>query len=85
MRVLVRGLVQGVGFRAAAMRAARTRGLGGWVRNLDDGAVEAVFEGASAAVEAMAAWCEDGPEGAKPRDVSRHPESPRGLREFQIR
>lgn len=84
-RVVVRGRVQGVGFRAATAHAARARGLGGWVRNLDDGAVEAVFEGAPASVEAMATWCEYGPEGAKPRELSRHPESPRGLREFQIR
>lgn len=67
MRVV--GRVQGVGFRYATLSEARRRQLGGWVRNLDSGAVEAVFEGPHAQVAGMVRWCEDGPPGAYVRDV----------------
>jgi acylphosphatase len=60
-RVVVDGLVQGVGFRASCARRATDAGLGGWVRNLPDGRVEAVFEGPAWAVEAMVDWCRQGP------------------------
>jgi acylphosphatase len=58
------GRVQGVGFRYWAADEARRRGLHGWVRNLDSGAVEAVFQGPRAAVEDMLRWCDEGPPGA---------------------
>src|SRR5919202_6489991 len=67
--VRVLGRVQGVGFRYATSEQARRLGLAGWVRNLDSGAVEAVFEGPREAVEAMVRWCTDGPPGAHVRDV----------------
>jgi acylphosphatase len=54
-RVLVEGQVQGVGFRASCAARARTAGVGGMVRNLADGRVEAVFEGAAASVDALVA------------------------------
>ncbi|HXX91275.1 MAG TPA: acylphosphatase [Acidimicrobiales bacterium] len=60
-RVVVDGFVQGVGFRASCARRAADAGLGGWVRNLADGRVEAVFEGRSGDVEALVAWCRQGP------------------------
>jgi acylphosphatase len=63
--VVVRGRVQGVGFRAWAERAALGRGLEGWVRNRRDGAVEAVFAGPSAAVAEMMAAYGRGPPGAR--------------------
>jgi acylphosphatase len=63
-RVVVSGRVQGVGFRAAVSRHARTRGVAGWVRNLPSGQVEAVFEGDEAAVERLIRFCGDGPRGA---------------------
>ncbi len=61
--------MQGVGFRYAAASEARAEGLDGWVRNLDTGQVEAVFEGPAAAVERLVAWCRAGPEGAWVREV----------------
>ena len=64
-RVLVRGRVQGVGFRAWVERAALSRGLVGWVRNRADGSVEAVFAGPSADVEAMIAACRKGPRASR--------------------
>jgi acylphosphatase len=63
--VLVTGTVQGVGFRAACRRAAASAGVTGWVRNLDDGRVEAVFTGSRKAVETMVAWCRTGPDAAR--------------------
>ncbi len=56
----ISGRVQGVFFRANTVKQARTLGLTGWVRNLPDGRVETVFEGAAPAVEAMLAWCTSG-------------------------
>jgi acylphosphatase len=67
--VKLKGRVQGVGFRFATADQARTLGLHGWVRNLDSGAVEAVFEGPRSNVVDMVRWCEDGPPGAYVRDV----------------
>jgi acylphosphatase len=60
-RVLVRGRVQGVGFRAWVAQTAVARGLAGWVRNRRDGSVEAVFVGPADAVSAMIESCEQGP------------------------
>jgi acylphosphatase len=62
---MIRGRVQGVGFRAWVEYAAREHGLEGWVRNRRDGAVEAVFTGPSEAVEAMLAACRRGPPGSR--------------------
>ena len=59
--VLVRGKVQGVGFRAFVEHHAIQRGLAGWVRNRRDGSVEAVFAGPAKSVEAMIAACSIGP------------------------
>jgi acylphosphatase len=67
--VWLSGRVQGVGFRFATADEARARRLTGWVRNLDSGRVEAVFEGPRSRVEDMLRWCEDGPPGAYVRDV----------------
>jgi acylphosphatase len=84
-RVIIRGGVQGVGFRMATARAASTRGLAGWVRNRADGTVEAVFEGPDEAVGSIVRWCEDGPRGAHVRGVEVVDEPPEGLEGFQIR
>ena len=65
VRVRVSGRVQGVFFRVACAERARREGLGGWVRNLPDGDVEAAFEGMPSAVEALIAWCGSGPEHAQ--------------------
>jgi acylphosphatase len=80
------GRVQGVGFRYATADEARARKLTGWVRNLDSGGVEAVFEGSRAGVESMLRWCQAGPPGAYVRDarVARD-EPPEHFVRFDIR
>lgn len=67
--ILVRGKVQGVFFRASAMSEAQRLGLTGWVKNLPDGAVEAVAEGERARVEEFVLWCRRGPPAARVDDV----------------
>jgi acylphosphatase len=81
----VHGRVQGVFFRDTARRMARSRGLGGWVRNRPDGTVEAVFEGEAEAVESMVRWCDEGPGGAVVERIEVSEEEPEGLTEFRIR
>lgn len=69
-RVWVSGKVQGVSFRASTAQEARQySGLKGWVRNLEDGRVEAVFCGLEAHVEAMIEFCHHGPRSAEVREV----------------
>ena len=63
--VLIRGRVQGVGFRAFVEYAALDQGLEGWVRNRRDGSVEAVFTGPAAVVARMVNACRGGPPGAR--------------------
>lgn len=63
--VVVQGLVQGVWFRASTRDEAVRIGVGGWVRNLPDGSVEALFEGEAKKVEAIVGWCHRGPSGAR--------------------
>jgi acylphosphatase len=63
-RLLISGVVQGVGFRYSMMAQARLLGITGWVRNRRDGNVEAVIAGDAAQVEAMLAWSRIGPTGA---------------------
>lgn len=58
--VLISGRVQGVYFRVYTREAAAGFGLRGWVRNLPDGRVEAVFEGEEQAIEKMLEWCWEG-------------------------
>ena len=62
--VLVNGHVQGVFFRGYVQRRANALGVAGWVRNLADGQVEAVFEGDEPVVNQMIAWCRQGPPNA---------------------
>lgn len=64
VRLVVFGLVQGVGFRYAARDAALDCGVDGWVRNLADGSVEIVAQGSVTAVARMTAWAERGPRHA---------------------
>ena len=67
--VRVHGSVQGVFFRVETRDRARSLGISGWVRNLRDGAVEAVFEGPEERVESMVEWCRRGPAGARVQSV----------------
>lgn len=67
--VFVRGRVQGVSFRYYTTQEADRRGVHGWVRNLADGRVEAVFEGSEDDVEHMVHWCQHGSPAAQVDDV----------------
>ncbi len=83
--VFVSGRVQGVSFRDATRSQAEQIGLSGWVRNTQDGRVEAVFEGEPDAVRQMIDWCESGPSSADVEDVSVENEQPEGLSGFEVR
>lgn len=85
MRVLVSGRVQGVFFRGTCAERARSLGMAGWVRNLPDGRVEAVFEGPDGLVERMVDWCRHGPDLARVEDLERVVEEPVGERDFRVR
>jgi acylphosphatase len=85
VHVWVSGRVQGVGFRFAACEQAERLSLGGWVRNLGDGRVEAVFEGPAADVAQAVAWCRRGPSGAWVSDLRTAAESPVGETSFRAR
>ena len=84
-RVLISGQVQGVNFRVACQRMAWQRNVAGWVRNLDDGRVEAVFEGAAGDVQRLLDWARRGPRLAVVSGVAVQPEPPEGLAAFTIR
>jgi acylphosphatase len=84
-RVLVSGRVQGVFFRDTCRRLAVEHGVTGWVRNLPDGRVEAVFEGSAEDVRQMLAWAHHGPRLAVVDDVVARPERPEGLGAFLIK
>jgi acylphosphatase len=71
-------------FRDTTRRRARAEGVGGWVRNLPDGRVEAVFEGESGAVEALIAFCREGPRGATVERVEVFEEEAEGLDGFEV-
>ena len=83
--VFVSGTVQGVYYRANTRDTARERGVDGWVRNLEDGRVEAVFEGDEPDVEAMIEWCHTGSPQAVVDDVDVEYEPPEGESGFEIR
>ena len=83
--VFVSGTVQGVRYRASTRDAAEDRGVDGWVRNLDDGRVEAVFEGPEPAVEGLIEWCHTGSRLASVEDVEVSYEDPTGESGFRVR
>jgi acylphosphatase len=84
-RVVVQGHVQGVFFRETTRRRALAAGVTGWVRNVPDGNVEAVFEGERDAVERLVAFVREGPRGARVDWVDVASEDPEGLTGFEIR
>ncbi|MGH3086504.1 MAG: acylphosphatase [Rubrobacteraceae bacterium] len=85
VRVHVSGRVQGVFFRDATREKAEELGLAGWVRNLPEGGVEAVFEGPSDRVKEMVEWCETGSEPAEVENVETNREEPEGnLSGFEV-
>lgn len=86
LRIVVEGLVQGVGFRYATARQARRVHVRGWVRNRSDGAVEVLAEGDADNVRALADWCRAGPPGARVTSVQEGEEAvDRPLQGFDIR
>jgi acylphosphatase len=74
VRLRIEGLVQGVWFRAWTEREAKARGLDGWVRNRDDGSVEAALAGPAPLVDEMIALCWHGPRAARVSNVDTSPE-----------
>ncbi|MGB3403949.1 MAG: acylphosphatase [Microcoleaceae cyanobacterium] len=84
VHVWISGRVQGVGYRFSTLHQARQRDLNGWVRNLPDGRVEAVFEGTLTNIEEMIQWCHHGPSAAKPENVGVEYEPVEGLQGFEI-
>jgi acylphosphatase len=82
--VVVRGRVQGVWFRDSCRSQATALGLGGWVRNLADGSVEAVFEGPRAAVQRAVDWCRTGPDRARVDGVDVTWDTPTGEVDFKV-
>ena len=84
VRLMISGSVQGVFFRVSCAERAEDLGLAGWVRNASAGGVEAVFEGEDAGVDAMLAWCREGPPHARVDRVEVVEEVPTGARGFRI-
>ncbi len=82
VHVWVSGRVQGVYYRASTRARARELDLAGWVRNLSDGRVEAVFEGTPDAAASAVAWCRTGPPGAAVESVETREEPAEGLTGF---
>ena len=83
--VLVSGQVQGVFFRDSTRQKAEELGLAGWVKNVPDGRVEALFEGPSEKVREMVSWCEEGPRHASVENVDTNFESAGGdLEGFEV-
>ncbi|MFC7115011.1 acylphosphatase [Natronoarchaeum sp. GCM10025703] len=83
--VFVSGRVQGVFYRATTKETAESNAVDGWVRNLDDGRVEAVSEGPEEAIEEMVEWCHTGSPAATVEDVDVEYEEPQGEDGFRIR
>ena len=84
-RVLISGRVQGVFFRDTCRRMAERHGVSGWVRNLPDGSVEAVFEGPAGEVRRLVEWSRHGPRSAAVQDIRVQAEPPEGISGFRIR
>ncbi|MGH3292161.1 MAG: acylphosphatase [Trebonia sp.] len=84
-RVLISGRVQGVFFRDTCRKMAERHGVSGWVRNLPNGSVEAVFEGTAGEVSHLVEWSRHGPRTAVVEDVRVQAEPPEGISGFQIR
>lgn len=85
IRVFITGEVQGVGFRGFIRRKAKELGLKGWVRNLPDGRVEAVFEGETTSIQEMLVACERGPPISDVRGVNVKEEELEGEEDFEIK
>ena len=84
-RFIVKGRVQGVGFRWFVEREAAMLGLAGWVRNNDDGTVEVLASGSDEQLESLRGKLKQGPRAARVDIVDEHPaNAPEGLKSFSI-
>jgi acylphosphatase len=70
--VVIKGVVQGVGYRHATVRRAHMLGVTGWVQNIEDGTVHALVQGLPDQVDAMLEWLRRGPPGAAVQDLTVH-------------
>lgn len=77
--------MQGVGFRASARRRAKNNNVTGWVKNLDDGRVEAVFEGEEENVAEVLDWAREGPTIASVENIELEEEEPEYLEIFEVK
>ncbi|WES64463.1 acylphosphatase [Microbacter sp. GSS18] len=84
VRVVVQGMVQGVGYRYTMRLIAREAGVTGWVRNRHDGSVEAEVEGTDAQVDTVLAWMAEGPPGSRVTAASVTDVEPSGGGVFQV-
>lgn len=82
--VFISGKVQGVGYRFSTLEIAVKIGVNGWVKNLPDGRVEAVFESNKEAIEKMINWCKKGPDYAIVKDISIEYQEPQAIKGFEI-
>jgi acylphosphatase len=85
VHLLVRGDVQGVGFRYTMRLQARTLGTAGWVRNRADGSVDAEVEGSPSQVDEMLAWVAEGPPGSRVDAVDLSEVATTGASGFDVR
>lgn len=85
VHVIVRGAVQGVGYRYTMRMIAREAGASGWVRNRRDGTVEAEVEGTDAQVDEVLAWMADGPPGSQVDSATVTDAAPTGEHGFEVR
>ena len=85
VHALISGKVQGVWYRAWTEKTAKAHGLDGWVRNLPDGRVEALFSGAAVGVDAMLADCRAGPPLARVSNIETAPADPPAASGFTVR
>ena len=85
-KVRITGKVQGVFYRLETQKAAQKANVNGYVKNLADGSVEAVFQGPAEAVDRMVAWCRQGPPAARVDQVIEDPlPAQTGFNGFEIR
>lgn len=84
VRVRVRGLVHGVYFRASLSELASAEEVSGWVRNVDDGSVEAVLEGSEDSINRLLEWARRGPPGARVDSIQVSKTEPKHLKGFRV-
>ncbi len=84
-RWLIKGMVQGVGFRYFVQHKATALGLSGWVRNLDDGAVEVYASGSGERLSDLAGALHQGPRMAQVRSVEERDEAVENISGFRVR